>query len=200
LAEKPETGPHELSDPETWVERYGDVLFRFAMSRVRDRGTAEELVQETFLAAFRARERFAGRASERTWLSQILRNKIIDHYRRRRREQGLREITPGDEALDSIFNDRGRWREKPASWNPDPYELIEREEFLEALKECLSALPSRQADVFTMRVMDEMGTEEICKLMEVTTTNLGVLLHRARMRLRRCLEVSWFERSEGEAG
>jgi RNA polymerase sigma-70 factor (ECF subfamily) len=175
------------------VDLHGDALFRFAMSRVRDRGLAEELVQETFLAAFRARDRFAGRASERTWLSQILKNKIIDTYRRRSRKEGSREFVAGDETIESLFNDRGHWREGPPSWNPDPHALVERDEFLVVLAECLRGLPPRQADAFTLRVMDETGTEEACKVLDVTATNLGVLLHRARLRLRKCLELNWFE-------
>ena len=106
--------------------------------------------------------------------------------------EGSRVIVPGDDALEYLFNERGRWRELPSEWNPNPHALVEREELLGVLNDCLKGLPRRQADVFTMRVMDDMSTEEACKLLDVTATNLGVLLHRARLRLRQCLEQNWF--------
>ena len=197
VATKDEKERQPATDPETWVDQHGDILFRFAVSRLRDSKLAEELVQETFLAAFRSRDRFAGRSTERTWLVQILRNKIVDHYRRRNREIPASELGAEDEVVDQLFNEKGAWRHKPGNWTPDPGSLIEQEEFLQILRDCIGGLPERQAQAFILRVMDEKKSNEVCKLLDVTATNLGVLLHRARLRLRGCLESNWFDQ-EGE--
>ena len=194
VATRDENQRRAATDPETWVDQHGDILFRFAVRRVRDSKLAEEIVQETFLAAFGSRDRFAGRSTERTWLVQILRNKIVDHYRRRNREIPASDLGAEDEVVDQLFNEKGAWRNKPGNWTPDPGSLIEQEEFLQVLQGCLGGLPERQAQAFILRVMDEMQSNEVCKSLDVTATNLGVLLHRARLRLRSCLESNWFGR------
>jgi RNA polymerase sigma-70 factor (TIGR02943 family) len=187
---------HEATDPKEWVDLHGDALFRFALVRLRGRELAEEIVQETFLAAFKSRGRYAGRASERTWLTQILKNKIADHYRRRNREVPASDLTGAEEPNDSLFDGRGRWGLKPDRWDADPGALLRQAEFRDTLEHCLAELSDRQADAFTLRVMERKSTEEVRKVLEVTATNLGVLLHRARASLRRCLEVSWFGKAE----
>jgi len=196
LASRPPSEHHRPSDPAEWVDRHGDALFRFAMLRVRDRDRAEELVQEAVLAAFRARDRFEGRSAERTWLIQILKNKIADFYRRRRREVPATDVAAEPEAAEDLFDHKGRWETKPVNWAGDPGALRESEEFLAVLRECMDGLPERQAEGFSLRVRDERTTDEVTNLLTLTRTNLGVLLHRARMKLRRCLEASWF----GEGG
>ncbi len=187
---------HEATDPKEWVDRHGDALFRFALVRLRGRELAEEIVQETFLAAFKSRDRYAGRASERTWLTQILKNKIADHYRRKHREVPASDLVGPEDSTDGLFDGRGRWSVKPNRWDADPGALLRQAEFRETLEQCLGELPDRQADAFTLRVMEKKPTGEVRNLLEVTATNLGVLLHRARAGLRRCLDVSWF----GKAG
>lgn len=187
---------HEATDPKEWVDRHGDALFRFALVRLRGRELAEEIVQEAFLAAFQSRDRYAGRASERTWLIQILKNKIADHYRRRNREVPASDLTGAEERRDSLFDGRGRWGVKPDRWDADPGALLQQAEFRRTLEHCLRDLPDRQADAFTLRVMEQKSTEEVRKALEVTATNLGVLLHRARASLRRCLDVSWFGKAD----
>ena len=189
---------HASSDPSEWLDRHGDALFRFAILRVSSRDLAEELVQETFLAAWKGREKFAGRASERTWFVKILRNKIVDHYRRKTREVAATDLSADPDVTNEIFDDRGRWREPPGAWVPDPSSLIENEEFHAVLHTCMADLPERQAAAFTLRVLETKASDSVCKILEVTATNLGVLLHRARIRLRRCLELTWFETGEKE--
>jgi len=175
------------------VDEHGDAMFRFAMLRVRNRDLAEELVQEAMLAGFKARHQYSGQAAERTWLIQILRNKIADHYRRRQGEIPATDVAGGDESLDDFFTERGTPRVKPGKWDLDPGAMLEREDFLRVLSQCLEALPQRQADVFAMKVLDGRSTEEVTGILAVTKTNLGVLLHRARMKLRTCIETNWFE-------
>jgi RNA polymerase sigma-70 factor, ECF subfamily len=182
-----------LSDPAEWVDRHGDYLFRFAMLRIGDRHAAEDLVQETFLAALGARGSFSGRSSEETWLVGILKHKIADHFRRKAREPLLTDAPISGPEGDP-FDEAGAWREAPAAWTPDPERLVRDKEFADRLARCLSELPPRHASAFALREVDGMETGEICKVLEISETNLWVILHRARMRMRRCLEVHWFER------
>lgn len=170
-----------------WVDRHGDSLLRFALLRVRDRPEAEELVQETFLAALRGREGFRRGSSERTWLVSILRRKIIDAYRARRSVF----LNDGG-AVEEFFDDCGKWRTPVRPWFASPETRLEEEEFRRALQACLEGLPSSLARALTLREMEGMETDELCKVLGITPTNLWTQLHRARMLMRRCLEMNWF--------
>ena len=185
--------PVAMTQPENWVDEYGDVLYRYALARVRDPGLAEDLVQETFLAALKSRENFAGQSSVQTWLVTILKHKMVDHYRKTSRERNLDpESDPVLDADDAFFfTRRGQWKNGPHRWNVDPHTAAENREFRQALRRCLERLPQRLAAVFLMREMDDMNTEEICNAFAITPTNLWVMLHRARRRLRHCLEETW---------
>jgi len=184
-------------DPERWVEEYGDALFGFASARVRDRAIAQDLVQETFLAAIKARGSFAGRSSERSWLFGILRNKLADYYRLQNREVALTDPETPLAEEQGAFGTSGVGREgwvmklAPKAWET-PDETLVSKEFHEVLKSCLSRLPDKVAQVFLLREIDGVASEEICKDLGVSPNNLWVMLHRARMGLRRCLEVHWF--------
>lgn len=180
------------SDPESWLDQHGDALYRYALSRLRDPATAEDLVQETLLAALRSRQEFRGESAERTWLVGILRHKLVDHLRRRCRELPLSADEEGDAVVDAMFLPDGHWRRPPQAWNVDADALHERREFWLAFEQCRAALPERQAAVFTLRLLEETDPERICQDLAISTTNLWVLLHRARTRLRACLEANWF--------
>lgn len=181
------------SDPEHWLDLHGDALYRFAYMRTRDATQAEDLVQETLLAAFAARGRFAGESSERTWLIAILKNKIVDLQRRAGREAPLPESEDGSEALDALFDQRDHWSVRPRNWGR-PHETLENQQFWRVLMECLERLPTRLAEGFVLREVEGLSAEEVCKVLQVTSSNLWVSLHRARMRLRLCLETQWFSR------
>jgi RNA polymerase sigma-70 factor, ECF subfamily len=184
-------------DPERWVEQYGDALFGFAASRVRDRAIAQDLVQETFLAAIKARESFVGRASERAWLFGILRYKLIDYYRLQGREVHLADVEASLSEERGAFRGSGLgkdgWAKRlaPQAWET-PEETLVNKEFQEVLTGCLSRLPEKIAQVFLLREIDGVSSDEICKDLGVSSNNVWVMLHRARMGLRRCLEVHWF--------
>ena len=196
-------------DPSEWVDRYGDYLFRYAMLRLRDRSTAEDLVQETFLAALKARGSFSGNSSESTWLVGILKHKIAVYFRRQAREAPLvdsdlrhqaREAPLEDGDLrehsdPSPFDGSGHWAKGPTDWGGNPADLYREKKFLDQLTKCLAGLSPNHANAFTLREIEGADTGEICKVLNVTETNLWVILHRARMLLRRCLEANWFERS-----
>ena len=186
----------QIENPESWVDQYGDFLYHFTLARVKDPSIAEDLVQETFLAALKARKNFQGRSSTRTWLIAILKHKLVDHIRKRVREQTSDKIedkfnAAANDPADTSFNDKGDWRIRPSKWAVDPLKLYEQKEFMNVLYHCLGGLPKRQADAFLMREIDGFSTEEICKVLNISATNSWVMLYRARMWLRRCLENNW---------
>lgn len=180
-------------NPDVWVDQYGDYLFRYAQSRVNDTATAEDLVQETFLAALRTYANFDGKSSERTWFVSILKHKIIDFYRKQGRRSKYFE-SPGVDDSSEDFQENGFWKldNAPGDWGEHPEEELHQKEFIEILRACLKALPKKIAAVFTLREMEGMDSKSICKELEITSSNLWVMLHRARHQLRKCLDVNWF--------
>jgi RNA polymerase sigma-70 factor (ECF subfamily) len=177
------------SVPEQWLSLHGDALFRYALLLVTDEHRAEDLVQETLLAALEARSRYSAAASERTWLIAILRNKVIDERRRdRRQNQYLAEL---DSAVERNFNRFGKWRKPPGGWTPNPHSLLESQEFWALFQSCLRALPLAMREAFTLRVVEGLDGPETCRVLEITNANLWTMLYRARERLRRCLEGKW---------
>lgn len=190
--------PGMSSTLDSWVDEHAQYLFRYALPRVRDHHAAEELVQETFLAACKDREAFHSKSSPRTWLVGILRHKMIDLFRRQDRRRETASLDQTDPTIDAWFDGDGHWINPPAQVTFDPAVVRERADFWMVFEDCLSALPDRQAEAFSLRVMDDIKSEEICKVLSVSTTNLWVLLHRARARLRACLETKWFASNSGE--
>jgi RNA polymerase sigma-70 factor, ECF subfamily len=180
-----------IEDPEVWVDLYGDYLYRFALSRIQDPTTAEDLVQETFLAALQARHGFQGRSSPRSWLTGILKHKIVDYFRKHGREQPTEDIELEKNRIDALFHGNGSWRVAPSRWTLNPKRLYDQKEFLDIFYRCLAKLPKRLARAFTLREIDGMSTEEIRKVMDISATNSWVILYRARMALRTCLEKRW---------
>lgn len=177
------------SDPAQWVAVHGDALFRYAYLHLRDHARAEDAVQETFVAALGARGRYAGRAAERTWLIGILKHKIVDDFRRRRREEPIED----DAEVDALFARNGHWHNGPRGWRR-PDSAFEDEAFLRTLADCLAGLPERQARAFLLAEVDGEPSDSVCKVLGVSATNFWVLMHRARLRLRGCLEARWFGR------
>lgn len=178
-----------LADPADWVDQYGDSLYRFALSRLRKPEAAEEVVQETFLAALGARDQYSGKGTEGAWLSSICKRKGIDYVRRRNRPDAATGGQWGRDPTDECFDTKGNWRRDPRFLPHRPESALEREEFWQAFRDCLERLPHRQADVFTLREMDDMTSEEICKELGISLSNLYVLLHRARLHLAQCMKL-----------
>jgi len=187
---------NKASDPSTWVERYGDLLFRFAVVRVHRREIAEDLVQETLLAGYRDRARFAGNSSEQTWLVGILKHKIADHFRQISVEPTTSLAEGGVDAAEAQFDRQGDWRGAGANWPRNPEASVSNNELREIVGRCLSELPPGLAAVFTLREIDGMSSDQVCKILGISATNLWVRLHRARLRLKQSLEVHWFGRSD----
>jgi RNA polymerase sigma-70 factor (TIGR02943 family) len=189
--------PESAMDPTDWVDRHGDVLFRYALSRLRDPDAAEEVVQETFVAGLRAKDQYTGAGAEGAWLMGILKRKVIDCVRRRNRPDAGRGTEPGEDPSETLFDEKGNWRLDPRITGRRPEALLEREEFWQVFRGCLNDLPQRQADVFSLREVDDLSSESICKELQITPSNLWVLLHRARLRLMKCMKSHlerWGER------
>lgn len=190
----------QTPDPGAWVDEHGDYLFRYAKFRLREDAVAEDVVQETLLAALQAYHNFAGRGSERTWLVGILKHKIMDYYRRLSREIPASQLEGDALTHDEFFRDSGEWTghwrpdQAPVDWQSNPAEMLQQSEFWEVYSQCLSPLPRRVASAFTMREVDGLTSEEICAVLSISVNNLWVMLHRARLHLRRCLELNWFMR------
>ena len=195
---KPELNVTAVNDPSLWVDEHGDVLYRYALERVRKHDVAQDLVQETFLAAVRTRDRFRGGSTVRSWLCGILKHKICDYYRKRGRETAFTDLEFLSDECAEKFVPEGYWvhMNGPKEWKLEADEVMHRDEFWKAMRDCLSKLPERVATVFMMREMDEVESKEICATLLISESNLWVMLHRARMALRECLAVNWFEYPE----
>jgi RNA polymerase sigma-70 factor (ECF subfamily) len=172
-------------------------LLRVAVLQLRDNDLAEDVVQDTLLAALQGAPGFSGRSSLKTWLTGILKHKIVDAIRRKSREPAFASLE--DECqlddFDALFDDTGHWENPPADWG-NPESDLSRQQFFDILQFCLDKLPPNTGRVFMMREVMELTSEEICKELTITSTNLWVILYRARMALRQCLEQNWF----GQAG
>jgi RNA polymerase sigma-70 factor (ECF subfamily) len=182
-------------NPDTWVDEHGDSLYRYALVRVRRPEVAEDLVQETLFVAVRTHAKFRGSSSERNWLYGILKNKIFDYFRKLAQEVSFTDLEFLENEMFHKFIDQG-WNHElgPAEWKPDPEAALDRKEFWKMFGSCLDKLPARVAAVFVLREMEHMDTAQICEVLRISQNNLWVMLHRARMALRECLELNWFER------
>lgn len=193
---------NNLLNPALWVKQYADCLFSYALLRVNDKNQAEDLVQDTFLSGFKAKETFKGECSEKTWLIGILKRKIIDFYRKRA-TQGIQQTIESEQSgadYGHFFNEDGdkenHWsnQAQPHTWSGNGLKNIESKEFYDILNKCLSLLPGKWASVFSMRNMEDIESEIICKELKLSSSNYWVIVHRAKLQLRECMEKNWFER------
>ena len=178
-------------DPTKWIDNYSDYLFRYTTVRVNNHEVSKDLVQETFFSGLKSAKNFEGKATERTWLISILKRKIIDHYRKKNSKKGQAEVRM------NFYNDgenEGDWIEErvPQSWDSEVEKKIENKELQHQIDLCVDKLPKKYAMVFRMKTIQEVDTEVICKELGISSSNLWVIIHRARMQLRKCLEDNWF--------
>jgi RNA polymerase sigma-70 factor (ECF subfamily) len=178
---------------DTQIAQHREYLLRFARLQLRNDAWAEDAVSETLLAAVSKPQSFSHRSQLKTWLVGILKHKVVDILRQRRREVAL-DAEDGDagEELDALaFRADGHYAQPPADWG-DPEQELRSRQFFAVLEACTEKLPATMGRVFLMREWLELSSEEICKELRLTPTNLYVQLHRARLRLRECLELNWF--------
>lgn len=178
-------------NPNKWVENYADYLFNYAVARVNNSDLAKDLVQDTFISGLKSAKNFQGKSTERTWLISILKRKVIDHYRKINSKKGQAEVRM------NFYNDgenQGNWLEErvPQSWDNASEKKVENQELKHQLEKCIENLPEKYGMVFRMKTIQEFETEEICKELDISASNLWVMVHRARTQLRKCMEDNWF--------
>ena len=181
-----------MTEPGHWVDEYGDFLYMYAYTRVQSREIAEDLVQDTFLSALKGLASFRGESSPLTWLTSILRRKIIDHYRRmstKKEVSASRFVSPFHQ--EGTHEDHWLQERAPGNWHEKTENPMQQDEFQKIMQQCLSLLPDKWKSVFMLKVMEEMSTDEVCKEIGCTSSNLWVILHRARLQLRECIENKW---------
>ena len=178
-------------EPDTWVDKYADYLFNYAIARISDPEIAKDLVQETFFAGLKSAKNYQGTATERTWLIAILKRKVIDYYRKINSKKGKAEVRIN---YNSDTESEGDWLEEQVA-DPESIlenDFIENEELGLAIQECISKLPQKQSKVFTMKTIRGLSTEDICNELGINPSNLWVMVHRARTALMGCLNENWF--------
>lgn len=170
-------------------------MLRYARKHFPDPLVAEEVVQEAFVAAVKAVSGFKGDSSPRTWLTSILRHKIIDRIRARTRDNSVSLDDCGERDLSRYFDEHDHWRPEtgPVQWASDPDSVLEQKQFLSVLDGCLGKLPTRFRDIFLLRELEGLSREEISESLTLTSTNVGVILHRARLALRDCMQTNWLQ-------
>ena len=178
-------------DPEQWVDAYGDYLYRYALMRLKNPTTAEDVVQETFLAGVKNLEKFDGRVDIKYWLRGILRNKVVDYIRKAVREDVVEDAEARDIMDNFWFKYSGLPARDPAPWEFDPHNDFEKREFWRALKECMAKLKGPTQTAFSLKMLEGTSSEEVCKILDITPNNLWVMMHRARLQLKKCLEKNW---------
>ncbi len=180
-------------EPENWLNNYGDMLYRYALLRVRLEATAEDLVQETLLAGFQSFEKFDGKSSVRTWLMGILKHKIIDFFRKNRHEKiSLNDSGLGEDLLAYQFDEEGHWKTDLVEWKTPDQNLSDKQ-FQLIFQQCLSRLPKKMLDLFMLRTIEGVSSEDCCEILGFGSNNqLWVALSRTRMKLRSCLDIQWF--------
>ena len=183
--------PDHKINPNDWINLYSDYLFNYTITRVNDRNIAQDLVQDTFFAGLKSMKNFKGQASERTWLVSILKRKIIDHYRKINSNKGKAEVRM---SYNSDSESEGDWLEQRVA---DPFDKtaednLENTELGIAIHDCIGKLPAKQANVFKMKTLLGYDTEAICNDLDITASNLWVIIHRARTAMAACLEKNWY--------
>lgn len=175
-------------------------MVKFATLQLSNSHLAEDAVQEALIGALKNARSFAGRAALKTWVFAILKNKIADVLRQKQRMVDASSLLREDEEKEDfseLFDQKGFWQadERPAAWG-NPNDALHQSQFWKVFEICLERLPGNQARVFMMKEFVELDSHEICATVGISTTNLNVMLHRSRLRLRECLEINWFIKGE----
>jgi RNA polymerase sigma-70 factor, ECF subfamily len=175
------------------LETLRPALLRFAVLQLRNEALAEDVVQEALIAVLEKPERFAAHSSLRTYVTGIMKHKIVDALRASKRERQIETLDEQSEAdaIDALFMADGHTHDMPRQWG-DPEATLEQKDFFRIMEICLEKLPAKTARIFMMREWLELETEEICKELDISTSNAWVMLYRARIRLRECLDLNWF--------
>lgn len=180
---------------EKWVNQFSDELFSWALYKTSSKETAEDLVQETFLAAFRKLDTFQGKSQPKTWLFSILNNKVIDYYRlsaRTTKQTFSLTENSGYELSDGLFNETENWKSNEINpiWDQEE-ELLDNPEFNNVMQDCMEDLPQKWKYAVTSKYLTDKNADEICQELEITVSNYWQIVHRAKLLLKKCLEMKW---------
>jgi RNA polymerase sigma-70 factor (ECF subfamily) len=183
-----------VANPEKWLSLYGDLMYQYTLPRVKDCEIAQDMVQETFLSGLKGLAGYKGEASEKNWLFTILKNKIIDFYRKRAKEESVFQMPDLKLIDDEWFNVEGGWAENrmPHDWQASDTP-VERKEIQKIINWCKNHLKELQQHVFTLKYMEDLDSVEICKVLNISSSNYWVLIHRARLQMRDCVEKYWLK-------
>ena len=176
-------------NPEKWINEYGDYLYGFAMSRLSSKDLSEDILQETFLSAYKSRDSFKGKSNEKTWLVSILKRKIADHYRKKARSKEQSSTHDSPFIQDEFMHGQWKLERAPQQWESGD-DWSKDEGFIEIVKKCISFLPDKWKSVFSLKHVEEASNNEICEELEISESNIWTILHRSRLQLRECIEKS----------
>lgn len=190
----------ERQELHAWVEEYSDFLFRYTRKHFSDQYLAEEIVQETFVAAVKAIGGFKRDCSPKTWLTSILKFKIIDRIRAKERDNSVSLEEVNDNDLNRYFDEVEHWRSDtgPVHWQLEPDTVFEQKQFVTMFDQCMGKLPTRFKNVFLLREQEGLSRKEISEGLKLSSANVGVILHRSRLALRDCLQVNWITKQDGD--
>lgn len=183
-----------------WVSLYADDLYRWALHKTNNKETSEDLVQETFLAAFKSIDKFKGNSQPKTWLFSIVNNKIMDYHRKLFRRGPLHQFhlsskSEDRDVLDNFFDNEGTWKPeaKPSDWQEIEGHLLDNSEFTKVLNYCMGDLPGNWFSAVHLKYLEEKDGKEICQELGISSSNYWQILHRAKLQLRICIEKKWFK-------
>ncbi len=184
---------------EKWVKDYTNYMYSWALFKTSNKESAEDLVQDTFLTAHQQLEKFRGDSNPKTWLLAILNNKITAYYRKKYlnpvQKENEQNNLPDNPIFTLLFDEDNRWKknEKPIEWAADENHLLDDKDFNVVLTSCLDKLPEHWRSAVHLKYIEQKKGELICQELEITTTNFWQILHRAKLQLRKCLEINWFK-------
>lgn len=179
-----------------WVELYSDKMYTWALHKTNSIEIAEDLVQDTFLAAFQSISKFEGKSEPKTWLFAILNNKIAEHFRKQFRNPTITESQSGTTLFDTLFDDNDQWRkeQQPKEWQGEQGNLLDDAAFIKIFQTCMGKLPDNWMAAIQLKYLEEKKGELICQELGIAPTNFWQILHRAKLQLRKCLELNWFKK------
>ncbi len=183
---------NKLSTIEKWVYQYGDLLFSWSISKTKNKELSEDLVQETFIAALKSFESFENRSQPKTWLISILNNKIIDYYRKEKTRSFINSEKNGVAIADMMYNENNFWVENDIIpfWEHEA-ELLKNEQFEADVMQCLNELPEKWNLALTYKYFTDKKADEICKELDITSSNYWQIIHRSKLLLKKCVEAKW---------
>lgn len=185
----------ETPKPEQWVTEHADYLYAFALKRLQDPELCKDLVQDTFMSAIKSLSQFQGSSSERTWLTSILKNKIMDVYRKKFKEVAFIDGLSKEQQNDNFFERNGHWKQQyqPQNWRVEETDYLENKELKSILERCIKKLPALWATAFNMKFLEEEDSKKICKELGISPSNFWVIVHRSKLNLRACISNYWLK-------